>query len=165
MSGFEQRPVAPDANPLARGADRARFPEFYAELDAREGFANPKQAVCVGPIAYTGQAALQRDIDNFKAALGGVRVEDAFLPVAAPSSVIPDRKNEHYPNDEAFLFAIADAMHEEYKAITDAGFILQIDDPDLADGWQMYPDMTVEEGVRIFLTGGMSLPGHIKGKS
>src|SRR5262245_24083070 len=58
MSGFEQRPVAPGANPMARGADRTRFAEFYAELDAKEGFANPKAAVCVGPIAYTGQAVL-----------------------------------------------------------------------------------------------------------
>ena len=128
LSGFEQRPIAPDANPLARGADRARFREFYAELDAREGFANPKEAVCVGPIGYTGQAALQRDIDNLRSALGGVRVAEAFLPVAAPSSVIPDRKNEHYPNDDACLEAIAAAMRTEYRTIVDSGFLVQLDD-------------------------------------
>jgi len=78
MSGFERRPVAPGANPFARGADRTRFAEFYAELDAKEGFATATESVCVGPIAYTGQAALQRDIDNFKAALKGVRVAEAM---------------------------------------------------------------------------------------
>jgi len=128
LSGFEQRPIALEANPLARGADRARFPEFYAELDAREGFANPKEAVCVGPIRYTGQAALQRDIENLRSALGGVRVAEAFLPVAAPSSVIPDRRNEHYANDEACLEAIAEAMRTEYRTIVESGFLLQLDD-------------------------------------
>src|SRR5262249_49084831 len=95
LSGFESRPVAPEANPFRRGAARQRFAEFYAELDAREGTATASDSVCVGPIKYTGQAALQRDIDNFKAALEGVKVAEAFLPVAAPASVIPDRKNEY----------------------------------------------------------------------
>src|SRR5215470_1355731 len=67
LSGFERRPVKPGANPFQRGADRQRFAEFYAELDAREESATSTAAVCVGPIAYTGQAELQRDIDNFKA--------------------------------------------------------------------------------------------------
>jgi 5-methyltetrahydropteroyltriglutamate--homocysteine methyltransferase len=130
LSGFERRPAASD--PYARGADRARFPEFYAEMDAADargtGRATMFDSVCVGPIAYTGQAELQRDIDNFKAALQGVKVEEAFLPVAAPASVIPDRKNEFYKSDEALLDAIAAAMHVEYKAIVDAGFLLQLDD-------------------------------------
>ena len=94
LSGFERRPLEPGANPFTRGADRERFPEFYAELDSREGLSTQTDSVCVGPIAYTGQAALQRDIENFKAALRIVQVEEAFLPVAAPASVIPDRKNE-----------------------------------------------------------------------
>ena len=103
LSGFERRPLEPGANPFTRGADRERFSEFYAELDAREGLATQTDSVCVGPIAYTGQAALQRDIENFKAALKGVKVEEAFLPVAAPASVIPDRKNEYYRSDEECL--------------------------------------------------------------
>ena len=94
LSGFERRPVSPRANPFTRGADRMRFPEFYAELDAREGVATSEDSVCVGPILYTGEAALRRDIANLKAALAGIEVEEAFLPVAAPASVIPDRKNE-----------------------------------------------------------------------
>src|SRR5436305_567850 len=63
LSGFERRPVAPEANPFRRGADRRRFPEFYDELDANEVVATTSDSVCVGPISYTGLAALQRDID------------------------------------------------------------------------------------------------------
>jgi 5-methyltetrahydropteroyltriglutamate--homocysteine methyltransferase len=128
LSGFERRPVKPGANPFARGADRERFAEFYAELDAREGVATTSDSVCVGPIAYTGQAELARDIDNFKAALKNVKVEEAFLPVAAPASVVPDRKNEYYKSDEECLHAIGAAMRTEYKTIVDSGFLLQLDD-------------------------------------
>ena len=129
LSGFERRPLRQEAaNPFKRGADRTRFAEFYAELDAKEAVATTTEAICVGPIKYTGQAELQRDIDNFKAALKNVKVEEAFLPVAAPASVIPDRKNEYYRSDEELQAAIADAMRTEYKMIIDAGFLLQLDD-------------------------------------
>jgi 5-methyltetrahydropteroyltriglutamate--homocysteine methyltransferase len=129
LAGFERRPIKNEAaNPFKRGADRTRFAEFYAELDAKEGVATTSEAICVGPIAYTGQSELQRDIDNFKAALKNVQVEQAFLPVAAPASVIPDRKNEYYKNDEELQTAIAAAMRTEYQTIVDAGFLLQLDD-------------------------------------
>jgi 5-methyltetrahydropteroyltriglutamate--homocysteine methyltransferase len=128
LSGFERRPIRAGADPFARGLDRERFPEFYAELDAHDGRATSTDSVCVGPIAYTGQAELKRDIDNFRGALRGVAVEDAFLPVAAPASVIPDRKNEFYKSDEDCLVAIAEAMRTEYRTIVDAGFVLQLDD-------------------------------------
>jgi 5-methyltetrahydropteroyltriglutamate--homocysteine methyltransferase len=128
LGGFERRPIKPGANPFTRGVDREQFAEFYAELDAREGVATTVEAVCAGPISYTGQAELKRDIDNFKAALSGVNVAEAFLPVAAPASVIPDRKNEYYKSDEDLIRAIGAAMHTEYKMIIDAGFILQLDD-------------------------------------
>jgi len=129
LSGFERRPIKTDtANPFKRGADRTQFSEFYAELDAHETVATTVEAICVGPIAYTGQAELQRDIDNFKAALKVTKVEEAFLPVAAPASVIPDRKNEYYKNEDDIMAAIAAAMHTEYKMIIDAGFVVQLDD-------------------------------------
>src|SRR4249919_2823314 len=79
LSGFERRPVKPGANPFTRGVDRERFAEFYAELDAHDGVATTVEAVCVGPIQYTGQAELQRHIDNFKAALKETKVTEAFL--------------------------------------------------------------------------------------
>ena len=128
LSGFERRSMKAGANPFARGADRTRFAAFYTELDARDAPATQSEAVCVGPIAYTGQAALQRDIDNLKAALAKVNVTEAFLPVAAPASVIPDRKNEYYPSEDACLQAIAEAMRTEYRMIVDAGFLVQLDD-------------------------------------
>ena len=129
LSGFERRPIKHDAaNPFKRGADRTQFSEFYAELDAHDGVATTVEAICVGPIKYTGQAELQRDIDNFKAALKGVAVEEAFLPVAAPASVIPDRKNEYYKSEDECMAAIAAAMRTEYKMIIDAGFVVQLDD-------------------------------------
>ena len=128
LSGFERRPIKPGGNPFMRGVDREKFAEFYAELDAKENVATTVEAVCVGPIAYTGQAELQRDIDNFKSALKDAKVEEAFLPVAAPASVIPDRKNEYYKNDEELIRAIGAAMRTEYKVIIDAGFVLQLDD-------------------------------------
>jgi 5-methyltetrahydropteroyltriglutamate--homocysteine methyltransferase len=128
LSGFERRSVKPGANPFTRGVDRERFAEFYAELDAREGVATTVEAVCVGPIAYTGEAELKRDIANFKAALKDVGVAEAFLPVAAPASVIPDRKNEYYRSEEDLIRAIGAAMRTEYRIIIDAGFVLQLDD-------------------------------------
>jgi 5-methyltetrahydropteroyltriglutamate--homocysteine methyltransferase len=128
LGGFERRPVKDGANPFKRGADRQRFAEFYAELDAADGVATVSDSVCVGPISYTGQAELQADIAHFKAALKDAKVEEAFLPVAAPASVIPDRKNEYYKSDEDCQVAIAEAMRTEYKMIVDAGFLVQLDD-------------------------------------
>jgi 5-methyltetrahydropteroyltriglutamate--homocysteine methyltransferase len=129
LSGFERRAIKSEAaNPFKRGADRTRFAEFYAELDEREGVATTTEAICVGPIKYTGQAELQRDIDNFKAGLKTAKVEEAFLPVAAPASVIPDRKNEYYKSEEELQAAIAGAMRTEYKMIIDSGFLVQLDD-------------------------------------
>ena len=129
LSGFERRPIKSEAaNPFKRGADRTKFAEFYAELDAKETVSTTMEAICVGPIAYTGNDELTRDIANFKAALKGVGVAEGFMPVAAPASVIPDRKNEYYKNDEELQTAIAAAMRTEYKTIVDAGFVVQLDD-------------------------------------
>src|SRR5258706_1161106 len=128
LSGFERRPVKLDANPFARGADRTRFKEFYAELDAQQGPSSDWESVCVGPIAYTGQAAVKRDIENFTTAMKGIEVTEAFLPVAAPSSVSPDRKNEYYKTDDDYMQALAEAMRHEYRAIAESGILLQLDD-------------------------------------
>ena len=106
-------------------------------------FAN---SVCVAPIEYIGQAELRQDIDDFKAALKGVKVEEAFLPVAAPASVIPDRKNEYYKSEEELIRAIGKAMHTEYKMIIDAGFLLQLDDARAAVTYdRMVPPASFEE--------------------
>src|SRR5436190_4544008 len=131
LSGFELREVK-GANPFARGADRLRFADFYAELEGRgdgKDWSNVTRtdAVCVGPITYNGLFELQRDIDNLRAAAKAAGVHEAFLPVAAPSSAIPDRKNEYYKSDEDLVVALAEALRTEYRSIVDAGFLLQVD--------------------------------------
>ncbi len=128
LSGFERRPIAGGGNPFAKGADRLRFSDFYAELDAKDAPATQSESVCTGPIEYTGLDELQRDIQNFKTGLDDAGVEEGFLPVAAPASVIPDRKDEFYRSEEDGLQAIADAMRVEYRAIVDSGLLLQLDD-------------------------------------
>ena len=94
---------------------------------------------------YIGQESVQQDIANLKAAMAGKDVAGGVLMSIAPGTIEHWMHNEHYGSEEDFLMAIADAMHDEYKAITDAGLIVQIDDPDLADGWQVYPEMSVAE--------------------
>ena len=105
----------------------------------------PTMPVCVGDLHYVGQADLARDLENFKAALASVSVTEAFLPANTPGTIEHWMLNEHYKSDEEFVFAIADTMHEEYRAIVDAGFLLQIDDPDLPDGWNCLPDITLPD--------------------
>lgn len=150
LSGFERRRV-PGANPFLRGADRARFADFYAEMDRADGapttaVAGSPVAVCVGPIQYTGQEEIQRDIANFKAALKAAGVAQGFLPVAAPASVIPDRKNEYYASEDECLAAIAQAMRTEYRAIIDSGLLLQLDDARFAVTYdRMVPPASLQD--------------------
>src|SRR5204862_560806 len=94
---------------------------------------------------YKGHAQLKTDLDNLKAALKGVNATEAFVPAIAPSNVETTTPNEYYPSAEAYVFAIAEAMHEEYKAIVDAGFLLQIDDPFLVTYYIMRPDLGIAE--------------------
>ena len=146
LSGFELRAIPPGYRPGIPGADRTRFKEFYAELDVREPMANAKMVACVGPVKYIGQEILQRDIANFKAALKNVKVEEAFMPVVAPSSVLPDRKDEYYKGEEEWLAEVTKRMRTEYRTIVEAGFILQIDDARAATAYdRMVPPGTFEE--------------------
>ncbi|MGH2587675.1 MAG: cobalamin-independent methionine synthase II family protein [Dehalococcoidia bacterium] len=143
MAGFESRTV-PRRTIGFMGRERAeRFAEYYddtATFFPRSGTA--QKPICVGPITYTdaGRAAMQRDVDNFKAALQNVRVEEAFLPVVAPCSIGVDYGNEYYKSDEEFLFAVAEALHEEYKTIVDAGLIVQVDDAILTNLYDQVRD-------------------------
>jgi 5-methyltetrahydropteroyltriglutamate--homocysteine methyltransferase len=164
LGGFERRPFKAGANPFTRGLDRTRFAEFYADLDSRDKVETVLDSVAAGPITYSGLAELQQDIDNFKDALRGVKVEEAFLPVAAPSSVIPDRKNEYYKNDEELQQAIGDAMHTEYKTIIDAGLLVQLDDARAAVSYdRMVPPKSLKE-YRAWLARQVEISNHaIKG--
>jgi len=150
LAGFEMRDYRAGVDPAPldiTARDAKDFPRYFAGgKGALTGAAQRRQlAVCVAPLRYVGQAALEEDFGNFRAALKGARAAEAFLPANTPGTIEHWLRNEYYTSEEAFVEAIAEAMREEYKAIVDAGFLLQIDDPDLPDGWQMYPDMSVRE--------------------
>jgi 5-methyltetrahydropteroyltriglutamate--homocysteine methyltransferase len=149
LTGFEQRPGTglDPGEVVARGRDREQFTAFYAEYDKTQGFTGTKgNWACVGPISYTGHSLIQRDIRNLRAALDGTRVEEAFMPAVAPASVVPDGKNEFYGREDDFIFAVADALREEYRAIVNAGFLLQVDDAHLPFMYErMVPPATLKE--------------------
>jgi 5-methyltetrahydropteroyltriglutamate--homocysteine methyltransferase len=147
LSGFEPRAARPREGPWVGTREEIAFPEYYGwYAQGRPGnVAAPINMVCTGPITYRGQRALQSDIENLKAALKGMTVEEAFLPATSPTNIEAQRRNEYYPTDEAYLYAIADAMREEYKGIVGAGFLLQIDDPRLVTYYVSNPGLTLEQ--------------------
>jgi 5-methyltetrahydropteroyltriglutamate--homocysteine methyltransferase len=162
IEGIEERGFGLGEGPPPRDVnarDRKDFPGFFgAGLGgfgaARGPFGGasaqrPSEAqrrlfFCTGPLKYVGKAGAERDIRNLLSAVQGLDVEP-WLPAITPGTVEHWLWNEHYTSDEEFLFAIADVMHEEYRTIVDSGVMLQLDDPDLPDGWQMYPEMSVDE--------------------
>ena len=114
LTGFEQKPHKPGDPEEPIGKDRKNFAAFYADYDRMFGFGRPggrTMWVCTGPITYKPQL-IQIDIANFKTALNDEKVEEAFMPVVAPATVEMGRRNEYYSNDEAYLYAIADALKE-----------------------------------------------------
>jgi 5-methyltetrahydropteroyltriglutamate--homocysteine methyltransferase len=136
LEGYDRRPAEPPRFGPG-GQDRVRFAEYYATIAMPQLQAgNYRQEVCVGPIRYVGQKDMQRDVDNLLKALSVAHhpVEDAFLPVIAPASISSNHRNEYYKSEEDYLFALADALHEEYQIIVDGGLLLQIDDSILANG-------------------------------
>ena len=144
LGGFEERAMDGSVRVSISDRDKAGgFADYFA-IGGRAAIGQQQSRFyCVDPLAYVGHAPLTRDLANFRAALEGVSDVEPFLPAVAPGTIEHWLINDHYPDDESFVYAIADAMHDEYKAITDAGFLLQIDDPDLADAWQLHTEMDV----------------------
>jgi 5-methyltetrahydropteroyltriglutamate--homocysteine methyltransferase len=140
-----------------RGAtrDSLTFPGAYEDmkvmLAGRSGAlvakrtVRPKAWICSGPIKYIGDAELQADIANFKAALSGVNVTEGFMTAISPSNLELYYENQHYASDEEYLAALADAMRVEFKAIVDAGLVLQIDDPRMATHYNRTPGASIED--------------------
>ncbi len=127
--------------------DRMRFAAAYNDPESgiTTGPRAPNSPVCTGPLTYTGHAAIKADIENFKAALAAHGIEEGFMTSVAPGSA-SRIGNAYYKTDDEFLFACADAMREEYKAIIEGGLILQLDDPSIAENWDMInPEPTVAE--------------------
>ncbi|MGH7090336.1 MAG: cobalamin-independent methionine synthase II family protein, partial [Stellaceae bacterium] len=152
LAGWE--PGEPRGLPaLAGRRDRQSFADFYRELDATQfltsSSAFPRPPVFTGPIRYVGQEAVKADLANLEAALAAVEAEEGFITSVAPGS-FARRQNLYYQRDEDFLYALADALKEEYKAIIDAGLVLQLDDPGLPDSWDMAnPEPAVDEYRRF----------------
>jgi 5-methyltetrahydropteroyltriglutamate--homocysteine methyltransferase len=153
LSGLEEI----DSPVRFRGAtrDSLAFPAAYEDMKVMlagrssaivaKRTVRPKAWVCTGPIAYVGQDELRADIDNLKAALDGVKAEEAFLTAISPSNLELYYENQFYRTAEEYLTALSDAMHVEYRAIVDAGFILQIDDPRMATHYNRTPNASIEE--------------------
>ena len=148
LAGITPSPTAEAANYWGRSREYQAFPEFYAWAASMPGTAGQtgrSRWVCTGPVSYKGHAALQGDIANLKAALAGQKHEEAFMPAVSPSNLANWNRNEHYNTEEEYLIALADALHEEYAAIIDAGLVLQVDDPLLASYYVMHPEASLDD--------------------
>ena len=181
LGGFVHREVKPgerEFNPVYLIREAEKFPEFYAAYNAVQYYdwlppapgrpplaqADPTSVGgrkmlwdCVGPISYRGQAAIKQDIENFKAALKDTKVEEAFLPVAAPMSARGLWINSHYPNEDAVATALADALKDEYRAIVDAGFLIQLDDAFLAHEYDRLLGEMSQKDVHKYCEGRIGL--------
>ena len=131
MSGFEKRP-AKEAPRYWLGRDRERFPEVIAQ-EFQHVSSGMATHACTSPIRYSNPDDIRREIDLFKSALSAVKVEDAFLTVVAPASAVYNATNEHYATEREYIFALADALRQEYLEVHKAGLIVQVDDAVLAN--------------------------------
>jgi 5-methyltetrahydropteroyltriglutamate--homocysteine methyltransferase len=145
LGGLEAHGVRPNAWLSSREA--ITFPDYYKAQESASPRTKQVQMACTAPLTYKGQAALKTDLDNLKAALHGVDVADVFVPCISPANIEDWNENKYYNSDEEYLFAIADAMSVEYKAIVDSGFLVQVDDPRLVSYYLMDPKMSVD-GIR-----------------
>jgi 5-methyltetrahydropteroyltriglutamate--homocysteine methyltransferase len=142
LGGYEIDTRSGPRNQWATSREGRSFPEFYAQTHAASTHTH---MICTGPITYKGHAQLKRDIGNLKAALNGVAVEEVFMPAISPSNIEDWQKNAYYKSQEEYIFAIADAMREEYKTIVDSGFLVQIDDPRLVTYYILHPEASIAD--------------------
>ena len=141
LTGFDGQSAVP------RRADWADFPEAAAHAERRSTVARP---ACNGPIDWKDRTAVQTDVANFRAALDGVAPAEAFMTAASPGVIAHFLPNTHYPSREAYLARLVDVMKDEYDAIHKAGFLLQVDCPDLAMGRHLaFPDLSNAEFVKL----------------
>ena len=140
LSGIE--PFKPKPGVRVTRENRA-FPTFYK--DGSHSGTQPTRYACTGPLKYAGHEQVAADIANLKAALDGASPVDVFMPSVSPSSCVGLMENRHYKSDEEHLYAVAEALREEYQAIVAAGFMVQIDDPRLAMNYMLHPELDVEQ--------------------
>ena len=161
LAGFITRDIKPGSSSFEMNISKRDMQDFPEYFENHDFFGRPRtpgatlpggivagagtESVCIEPLRYVGSDYVQEDIRNFKAALARHPNVEGFLPANSPGTIEHWLQNEHYKSQEEFLFAIAEVMRQEYTAIIDAGLVLQIDDPDLPDGWQMFPAMSVAD--------------------
>ncbi|MEU3169437.1 epoxyalkane--coenzyme M transferase [Streptosporangium sp. NPDC006930] len=177
VTGWETLPIDPNVPPkreYVAARDKADFPGTYASGlwlagsggPVRPGFSTPGAVpkpptsgrVCTSPITYIGQDAIAADIAAMKTAVEGKEV-DGFIAALGPLSLGAGARNEHYASEEEYMFAVAEALREEYRAVTDAGLVLQIDEPEFATTWQFHPTWTVED-LRRYLEFAVEVINH-----
>jgi 5-methyltetrahydropteroyltriglutamate--homocysteine methyltransferase len=148
LSGFEPGGESISTSARSWALEAAMFPEYYAEYFQKYSSTVSQivPLVCTGPVTYTGQAAVYTDIDNLKAVLAEVEVEEAFMPATTPLMI---GANRYYRSDDDLLEAVTEALREEYRAILDAALVLQIDDPGLIEILNENPSTTLEERRRL----------------
>ena len=144
LAGFEVDSADRNQSPWVGSREVKAFPEFYAPQLANV-HTKHTHYICKGPVSYRGGDKLKTDLDNFKAALSAAKVTDAFLPSTSVSSIEDWNRNAYYKTQEEYLFALADAIGQEYRAIVDAGFVLQVDDPHLVTYYVCHPEKSMEE--------------------
>jgi 5-methyltetrahydropteroyltriglutamate--homocysteine methyltransferase len=165
LAGLE--PTASRSDERGPTRDSLQFPAVYDEMRvmyaARPSNVRKRRSraalACTGPITYTGQKRVESDIRNLKDAMLSIDATEAFMTALSPTNVAPHYRNEYYRTEEEYLVAIADAMHEEYAAIVDAGFILQIDDPRLATFYDRSPGLSVKD-CRKWMAGSVEIVNH-----
>jgi 5-methyltetrahydropteroyltriglutamate--homocysteine methyltransferase len=155
FNGFSRKtaPAGQEGNPRGGSREYEAFPDYYAWSERIAEWAGGRGGdrnrygvhVCTGPISYKGQAAVRTDIENIELALKGLRHEEVFVPAIAPSYVFATLANEFYRTEEEYEQALADALREEYRAIIDAGFVLQVDDPRLVTQYMMTPGLSIAD--------------------
>src|SRR5580692_9058252 len=142
------------------------FPEFYAWAQSQSGAAGSAgrtRWMCTGPVAYKGHDALAADIANLKAAMAAQNIAEAFMPAVSPANLVNWNRNLFYKDEEEYLYAVADALKEEYKAVIDAGLILQVDDPLLSSYYVMHPEVSLDGWRRWAATRVAALNHALKG--
>ena len=176
VEGWEEVPVDPSRPPKRDEVGAREKPEFPGSYESgiwfqgsggpvRPGFMTPgappaptKEWVCTGPVRYTGHEGIAQDIQALQAATEG-KEQQGFIAALGPLSLGAGRRNEHYEDEQSYMMAVAECMREEYKAVTDAGLVLQIDEPEFATTWSFHPDWTIDD-LRNYLRGAVEVINH-----
>jgi 5-methyltetrahydropteroyltriglutamate--homocysteine methyltransferase len=149
MGGIEQRDLKPGevGATVFKSRERDNFPGYYGDVDSkRPAVARPKKIVCTGPLESRSLDTLNEEIATFKQALGDRSNVEAFFPVISPGWLDHFIFNEHYSSDDDFIEALAEVLRPEYEAVVEAGLIVQVDDPGIADSYPtIYPKPSIEE--------------------